>query len=313
MKSMDTWLSRLMMSIAGMVLLMTGLMVNSAKGQFLMMPDSTNNRLVLFDPFNGSVVNSNFFGLQAGTPIRALQVGNQIWVSEQVGDRISRWDFNGNHLGNIGGQFAGGGLDNIRGMELINNTIYVTNAGTLNNAPGAAVVMFDTNGNNLGFFNAAGLAPSPFSVIEHQGGLLVASSSANDDIHRFDLVGSSLGTFHNSATLNFAHQLIIAANGDVLAAGFSSNNVVRMDPNTGATISTFTAGGARGVYQLGNGNILWTSGTGAHVYDVNLGTSSQVYVGDGRHVGFVTIPEPAAGLLLSSLGLGLTLLRRRRS
>ena len=186
--------------------LMVGLVslgiAGSAGAQFLMMPDSTNNRLVLFDPFDGSVVNDNYFALQGGTTVHAMQVGNEIWVSEQIGDRVSRWDVvTGAHLGDISG-----GLDNIRGMGLINGTVYVTNAGTQNNAPGAAVVMFDTNGNNLGFFSTVGLAPSPFGILEHQGGMLVSSSSANDDIHRFDLAGNSLGTFHNSTDLNFVEQ-----------------------------------------------------------------------------------------------------------
>lgn len=260
----------------------------------LMMPDSTNNRLVLLSPFDGSVVNPNYFPLAGGTPIHAMQVGSEIWVSEQLGDRISRWDLNGNYLGQIGPTFSGGGLDNIRGMGLINNTVYVTNAGTANGAPGNAVVLFDTAGNFLNFFSTTGLAPSPFGVLSHSGGMLVSSSSGNDDIHRFSLTGTSLGTFHNSTTLNFAEQMNYAANGDVLVAGFSSNNIVRLDASSGAVLGTFAAAGARGVIQLGNGNILWTSGAGVFVYDGS--SSTQVYTGGGRYVDlvdFTPIPEPA--------------------
>jgi len=89
--------------------------------QFVIMPDSTNNRLVAFSPFDGSVINSNMFSLAGGTPIHALQVGNEIWVSEQLGDRISRWSLSGTFLGEIGG--AAGGMDNIRGMALIGDTM----------------------------------------------------------------------------------------------------------------------------------------------------------------------------------------------
>jgi hypothetical protein len=268
---------------------------------FLMMPDSTNNRLVLFDPFDGSVVNPNYFGLAGGTPLHAMQIGSEIWISEQIGDRVSRWSLTGTALGQIGPTFTGGGLDNIRGMGLINDTLYVTNSGTANGAPGNAVVMFDTTGNFLGSFNTTGLAPSPFGVLSHNGGMLVSSSAANDDIHRFSLTGTSLGTFHNSTTLNFAEQMNYASNGDVLVAGFSSNNIVRLDATTGAVISTFAASGARGVYQLGNGNIMWTSGAGAFVFN---GTSStQVYTGGGRYLDTVTftpVPEPTG---LAVLGL----------
>ncbi|HMP80601.1 MAG TPA: PEP-CTERM sorting domain-containing protein [Pirellulaceae bacterium] len=285
----------------------------SVRAQFVMMPDSTNNRMVLFSPLDGSVVNPSLFSLAAGTPIHAMQVGNEIWVSEQVGDRVSRWDFSGNALGAITG-----GLDNIRGMGRVGNTIYVTNAGTANGAPGAAVVMFDTAGNNLGFFSTVGTAPSPFGVLPHLGGILVSSSSANDDIHRYTTAGASLGTFHNSTQLNFAEQMAYRNNGNVLVAGFSSpSGVFELDVNTGAILNSWAPnGGQRGVYQLANGNILWTNGSGAHVLDPNTGISTQVYIGGGRYLDYVdfnVIPEPGSGLIFCvAVGLGMLMRRRQR-
>jgi len=254
----------------------------------IIMPDSTNNRLVILSPEDGSVINSNLFALAGGTPIHAMQVGNEIWVSEQIGDRISRWSFTGTFLGAIGPA----GMDNIRGMGLINNRIYVTNAGTANGAPGAALVMFGTDGSSMGFFSTAAGASGPFGVLEHQGAMLVSSSNANDDIHRFTYDGASLGTFHNTTSLNFAEQMAYAADGNILVGGFSSNNVVRLNVNTGAVISTFPASGARGVFQLRNGNILWTNGSGAHVYNVGTNTSTQVYTGGGRYLDLLRVRAP---------------------
>lgn len=277
-------------------------------GQFLMMPDSNtaNNRIVLFDPFDGSVVNPSYFPLFGGTPIHAMQVGNEIWVSEQVGDRISRFDVFGNSLGAITG-----GMDNIRGMGMVGNTVYVTNGGTANGAPGAnSVVMFNSDTTPAGFFLTTGLAPSPFGVLHHQGTLLVSSSSGNNDIHRFTITGVSIGPFHNSTSINFAEQMAHAATGDVLVAGFSSNNVAWLDPNTGAVIRSFAASGARGVAQLGNGNILWTNSSGAHVYNVNSGTSTLVYSGGGRYIDFLLIPAPGTLALLAASGM--VVVRRRR-
>jgi len=275
-----------------------------AHAQFVMMPDSTNNRVVLFDPFDGSLVNPNYFALAAGTPIHAMQVGNEIWVSEQIGDRLSRWDLSGAALGAVSG-----GLDNVRGMGLIGGTVYATNSGTANGAPGNAVVMFDTDGNPQGNFSTVGLAPSPFGVLESAAGMLVSSSSANDDIHEFTLAGASVGTFHNSTGLNFVEQMDYAANGDVLAASFSSNIVAMLDPDEGDILGSFPASGARGVYQLGDGNVLWTNGSGAHVFDVDEGGSTQVYAGGGRYLDNLIIPEPGS---LALLGAGGLLLARRR-
>lgn len=299
-------MNRLISTLSVAALLASGALATG----MILMPDSTNNRMVAFNPFDGSVINPNMFALQGGTPIHALPVGNEIWVSEQVGDRISRWDYAGNLLGNIGGQFAGGGLDNIRGMGLVNNVVYVTNAGTANNAPGAAVVMFDTAGNNLGFFSTVGTAPSPFGILEHQGGILVSSSSANDDIHKYDLAGNSLGTFHNSTTLNFAEQMNYAANGNVLVAGFSSPaGTYELDVNTGAIVNSIVGSGNRGVIQLGNGNILWSNGSGVHIYDVGTNSSTLIYAGGGRYLEYTAVPEPAS---LLAIGAGLALLACRR-
>lgn len=282
-----------------LVVLALGAVDSAAQAQVLMMPDSTNNRLVHFSPVDGSVVNPNVFALAAGTPLHALQVGQEIWVSEQIGDRISRWDAAGTFLGAVGAPPTGG-LDNVRGMALLGGVIHITNSGTANTAPGNSVVRFDSAGNNLGFFSTVGLAPSPFGILEHPLGMLVSSSSANDDIHAFTLAGVSAGTFHNTTSLNFAEQMNYAANGDVLVAGFSSNNVVRLNATTGALISSFTASGARGVVQLANGNILWSNGSGAHVYDVVAGTSTQVYTGGGRYfdlylVAFTVTPVAGPG------------------
>jgi len=272
--------------------------------QYLMMPDSTNNRIALFDPFNGSLVNSSYFALAGGTPIHAMQVGSEVWVSEQVGDRVSRWSLTGTSLGAITG-----GLDNIRGMEQVGSTVYVTNSGTANSAPGAALVMYDMAGNPLGNF-ATALAPSPFGALSHQGALLVSSSSANDDIHRYGLAGADLGTFHNSASVAFMEEMDHATNGDVLCGAFSTNVVARFDPTTGALISTFPASGARGVWQLGNGNIMWTSGTGVFVFDVTAQQSTQVYAGGGRFIDIVSVPEPTGVLAIAGLSAVLTIRRR---
>lgn len=277
-------------------------LVAAATAQVVIMPDSTNNRLVSFSRIDGSLINNNMFGLASGTPIHAMQVGNEIWVSEQLGDRVSRWSLTGTPLGAISG-----GLDNVRGMGRSGNTIYVTSTGTANGAPGRSVHMFDTTGASMGFF--ATPASSGFHVLEHNGTLLVSSDAANDDIHQYTLAGASMGTFHNSTALNFAEQMAHASNGDILVAGFSSNNVSWLNPTTGAVNNSFAASGARGVFQLANGNVLWSNGSGVFVFNTVTGGSTQVYTGGGRFLQLAAVPEPGTMLVL---GAGVALLARRR-
>lgn len=278
--------------------------VSMSAGQFIMMPDSTNNRVVLFDPFDGSVVNSNYFATAGGTTVHAMQVGDEIWISEQIGDRISRWSLTGTSLGAISG-----GLDNIRGMELARDTVYVTNAGTSNGAPGPAIVMYDMSGSSLGLFGTSGTSPSPFGILNRGDTLLVSSSSGGDDIHEFWLDGSDVGTFYDGS-LSFFEQMSFASNGDILAAVFSSGVIARFDAN-GNLLSTFAASGARGVMELGNGNIMWTNSSGAHVYDVNTGSDTLVYAGGGRYLDTLVIPTPGGAALLGLSGV--LAVRRRRS
>ncbi|MFQ3611574.1 MAG: hypothetical protein SNJ72_08785 [Fimbriimonadales bacterium] len=257
-----------------------------AQQRVVMMPDSTNNRLVLFSPVDGSLINPNLFALAGSTPLHAIQIGREIWVSEQLGDRISRWSLSGTQLGQIGPS----GLDNIRGMARVGDRVYVTNFGIANGAPGAAIVIFSTQGDPLGFFSTTTTSSSPFAILDYEDSLLVASANANDDIHRYTYAGASLGTFYNSTSLNFAEQMAYAQDGNILVAGFSSNNVVKLNRTTGAVVDSFPAAGARGVYQLENGNILWTNSAGAHIFDVSTRTSTLIYSGGGRFLDLLVIP-----------------------
>ncbi|MEO0825509.1 MAG: PEP-CTERM sorting domain-containing protein [Cyanobacteria bacterium J06639_16] len=308
---------------------------------FLMIPDSNSDRILLFDPFDGSLVNDNFIdgaGLFS-TPLNAIQVNEEIWVSDQVADSIFRFDLSGGLINTISG-----GLDNIRGMAFVGDTVYVSNAGTNNGAPGdgEVVITFDTQGNNLGFFDTG----DPYDILAYNGDLLIndINSDANggEDIDRYDLNGNLLGTFHDSDGLtgiDFPQQMTQRANGNVLVAGFSApGGIYEYDPD-GNPVGFFDGNsgiafrGIRGVYELGNGNILWTGGDGVVSTDLATGTATDIFTvntpdllpEDGyrpsaRYIDKLSIPdvadvpEPGMALGLFSLGLlGLSQRRRQKS
>jgi len=183
---------------------------------YVMGVTSTNDAVHLFDSFSGALVQSNFIDLAAvgaSTPQHALQVGNQIWVSDQIQDKIFRFDLNGSYMGEITG-----GLDNIKGMEVVGNSVWVTNAGTNNGAPGDSIVFIDAASYSI--TGSVATNGSLFDVINYNGQIL-ASNITQENLELYDLSGNFAGTFHDSDGLtgiDFPEQLAARANGNVLAA-----------------------------------------------------------------------------------------------
>jgi len=256
--------------------------------QVVVTQNGTTDRLMSFSPVDGSLLSDDLFSLDDTTQVSATLVGNEVWVTQQIADRIVRYDVCGNRLGEIGPTFTGGGLDNIRGINFIGGVVYVCNDGGNNGATINSLVTFDTAGNHLGTLPLSD-SPSPFSVIPFNGNLLVASSSAGDDVHEYTTAGVSVGLFHDSTSINFAHQIAPASDGNYWCATFTSDSIVKLDAATGNILSTFSTDNTRGVYELQNGNLLWTNSSGAYVYDVVSATSTLVVAGNCYHLNEVSL------------------------
>jgi hypothetical protein len=253
-----------------------------AAAQFLLVPEITNDRVALFSAVDGSLINANYIDLVpagASLPIEALVVGNEIWVSDQNADRIMRFSLDGTTwLGNVAG-----GIDNIRGMELVNGEVWVTNAGTANGAPGQAIVRFSTTGMNLGSFPVG----NPFDAVNFQGDVLIGDITAQD-IVRYNPAGALVNVFHASdgvTGIDFPEQISVRANGNVLAAGFSPPmGYYEYDPQ-GVQINFWArTTNARGVHELTNGNFLVSEGSTVAVFDPTTNTAITVLGAGGRYV-----------------------------
>ncbi|MBL8751552.1 MAG: hypothetical protein JNK78_20530 [Planctomycetes bacterium] len=256
---------------------------STATAQMVVTTNTTTDTIVGFSPVDGSLISTNVFPVQDTVQTSAIAVGTEIWVSEQTGDRVVRYDHSGNIVGVIGPTLPGGGLDNIRNMTLISGVVYVTNDGANNGATADSLVMLDTAGNYLGTLPLSNTV-SPWCVLPWQGDMLVSTglgTATTDDVHRYTLGGVSVGTFNNS-TLDFLQQISQASDGNVWAAVFTSDVVAKLDATTGAVISSFPATDARGVFELQNGNILWT-GSGVWIHDVTTNTNTQVLAGGSSY------------------------------
>lgn len=294
-----------------------------AMGQFVWVVDSGNDVVHLARSSDGSIFQQNVIDINAAaaaegysgslTPKEILQVGNELWVTDQVADRIWRFDAaNFNHLGSIG---SGGELNNIRGFEVVGDTAFIAQ-GSASDVYGEGVVTYNiTAGAFTGSFDG-GFASGDISyndVFYYNGELLVSDSdSGNDSIDRYDLNGNLLGLFATSDGLtdfDFVQQLSERADGNLLAAGFSlPAGVYEFAPD--GTPLGIVAGmdiGPRGAFELENGEILYTGG-------INLRTDSGIILGgSGFNFQYFTgtsIPAPGAAAAIA-LGLG-GLTRRRR-
>ncbi|MBX3465231.1 MAG: hypothetical protein KF830_18845, partial [Planctomycetes bacterium] len=259
--------------------------------QVVIATDDNRDTLVAFSPIDGSLVSDNLFPIPNTVQVSALMVNDQIWISEQTGDRVVRYDPCGNVLGQLGPTLPGGGLDNIRGMAYFGGIVYVTNAGTANGAAGPSLVRFDPAGNYLGTL-VLSASPSPFSLVPFQGDMLVCSSSGPDKVHRYTLAGTSVGTFNNAAALGFTHASALASDGNIWVSTFTTDTIVKLDAATGNIIQTLPADNARGIFELANGNLLWTTANGGtFVLDVATQTSTLVLSGSAYNLNLVDLSQ----------------------
>jgi hypothetical protein len=242
----------------------------------LLIPESTNDRVMAFDAMTGDLVNADFIPADPdnlSTPICAIAGfdPDTILVSDQLDDVVQEYDaLTGAYLGVFAP--AGGAdtsiLDNIRGIAMSNNgTLLVTVGGGAN---ASSVAEFDSSGNYLGNLvaNGSGGLNSPFDVFLRSSDYLVGGITS-DDILSYDLTGAFLSTLTPINT--FPEQINMAANGNVLVANFSGTEEGLVEyTSTGTLVGIYdppSLGGYRGIYELPNGNLLTTNGSGVHEVD----------------------------------------------
>jgi len=253
----------------------------AARGQMqtgiLLVPESTNDRVMAFDPTTGDLIDPDFIPADPtnlSTPIHAVLSadGTLVLVSDQLEDVVQSYAVD---TGAYVGVFAPAGgantaiLDNIRGIAVrpSDGHLLVSVGGGANDD---AIAEFDTTGTYVGNFVANGAAglDSPFDVTAFGADWLVGGITS-DAIHRYDAGGSALTNF--SAINTFPEQVSVTGGGNVLVGNFSGTEegVVEYS-STGSLVGIYdpaSLGGYRGAYELGNGNILTTNGSGVHEID----------------------------------------------
>lgn len=311
---------------AGLLLAMSAA---QAQVSVLLEVDTRSNRVITLDPQTGAVLNPTFITDANNaltwdfvTPRAAIQVNNEIWITDQSPtiNAIYRFDLNGSFVGRIGGNVAGGGLSNVRGMRFIDGTVYAVNAGTDNGAPGAAIVRIDPSGNILGTFStlASGgtIGAAPWDIVSYNGKLMVSDGSSRA-LQLYNTDGSYSGSF-SAALNNIPQQMFVRANGNVLLSANGSTptgsfGLYELGSN-GSVLKSWTGTpglGVRGVAELGNGLYL-ISESGGSSASRGLGTIDPDGAQNNSNFSLILgqvnggwispavlpIPEPATALLM---------------
>jgi hypothetical protein len=271
---------------------------NTATAQFLLIPDSTADVVGMYDPFDGSYLGDLITGFdQFSTPINAVAgPDGLIYVSDQVADSVFRFDMDGNFVDVFAD--AGDGLNNVRGIDFRGDELFVTSGDDY-------VARFAADGTRLTDFINDGTDPFDIYFLDDGRALLADIQGTTDNVRLYNSDGSLSGELFS---INFPEQINGLSNGNYVNASFSGDTVTEFDLD-GTVVNQWVFDGGRGVHELGNGNLLVTSGAGVFSLDRDSGALTTIRDdGSFRFIEFV-IPSPGA---LALLGLAGFASRRRR-
>lgn len=269
-------------------------------GQAILTPDTTNFFLIAVSPLNGAPISFSTKPLgrwldlsvtidssTIGSLRHALQIGSEVWVTDQLSSIIYRYSAQSEkprYLGSISSVF------NPRGMGVVNGEMWVA-CGDTGSGPGIA--RFTPGGQLIGSF----AAEDPFAVLELDGTSALTSNIQQNRLDRFGTtgpIGNSLGVWSGTSNLDFPMQItrwLDAGVPRILTVGFSGNDpgLYVYDPATGAYVKRLltiaflpevTVVNPRGAAPLQNGEILWTGSQGIFALNVTTMTSRVIYTGD---------------------------------
>ena len=269
---------------------------NVSAQESILVINSGTKQIAQLNAVDGTVMNPAFIDMStvsSGTIKGIAQVGDKIWISDQTQDKI--------HIYNLDGTFSSvitGGLDNLRGLNVVNNEVWVTNAGSGNSATANSIARFSAAGTFLGYYPSI---TSPFDVLDSKNGFVYISSLSNNGIQKMDYTGNVTGNFVAPGFFQNTQQINFNNAGNMIVAVFQNhsggNNAgIYVLSITDASILNYwpvTAGQLRGTIQTGNGNYLYSTGSGVFSIDAATGTVSSV--ASGAYQYFTKINTAAMG------------------
>jgi len=242
---------------------------------WLLIPEWTGDKVYAFDSETGDLIDADFIPTTPTTlqsPRHALQAPwGTVMVADQISDAVQEFDTSGVFLRTYAP--AGGPnpsiIDNIRGVFFRPDRKLLVTVGS--GANQNTVQLFDTGGTHIGPIISTDLN-SPFYIVQRNSEYLIGNSSGTNDVQKYDLSGTYISPFISSSSIAFPQQILRLPDGNFVIAGFSSPSGLVFFDSAGNYMNTFNpVTGCRGVYKLGNGNFLTTTGTGVHEIDDTTG------------------------------------------
>jgi hypothetical protein len=227
----------------------------------LLIPNTTSDYVGIYDPYDGTFLGIFVSGTEYFfTTVNATQgPDGNIYVSDQIQDAVHMFDRQGNYLGDYAN--SSDGLDNIRGIEFRDDGhLFICTYAQ-------GILEFSAPHTQVGVFIPTNQSQWDIKFLD-DGTALVSSSGTNNVIH-YNADGSPGSTLYYT---RFPEQINpdIADFTSYLNTSMTADSV--RDFNTDGSINEVTIlDGSRGVFRLGNGNLLITNSTG--VYEVEPGTN----------------------------------------
>ena len=238
--------------------------------QVLLIPESTNDVVGMYDPYDGTylgdLIVNDTTGIQYNltTPINAIQgPDGDIYLSDQVSKAVFVFDT----LGNYQYTYAdtSDGLNNVRGIDFRDDHLFVTSGDEY-------VAEFDGPHSFVRYFVQD--SSDPFDILFLEDGRLLLSDiqGATDNVRLYDTSGTFL---YELFTVSFPEQIQVdyVLPGAFLNNAFSAGRITDFELD-GTIVDTMSFTYGRGIYRLGNGNLLATSGSG--VFEIDSATGSIV-------------------------------------
>lgn len=261
----------------------------TANAQWLMVTrgNPNNSGVILVDAQNGAVLNLTWINGPSSVFAfvrSAIQVGEQVWISDMTRNLIHRYDVN--FVTNPPTATAASPINLPaeslpKGMTLYHGRVYVVCSAS------QGIRVYDPSGALIGQFEQGNFDINAWGITGYRDELLLGDFTA-DAIRRYDLNHNFLGLFHDSngsTGIDNPHQIARRfPSFEILAAGDQAPGGLYIYDGHGQQIlSRLPSGttGFQGVYPLSNGDILCSHASSVYIYHVQTDTFERILLGPG--------------------------------